>query len=167
MDSEPELTDVENGQLADLGVRLRVIDVESVRRWADSLIEREAEPAPWMIDLALVTGETAWDLLHRFALVEPSRRVLKIVSAIIARNWIRGGLTDRQLAKLGYELFCDVPHFEETVWGYRLEQTLETRDQGWIKQSDAEFHDYCRQQLAPCLGSDVRIPAWIEPPTAG
>lgn len=160
MSQPEELTDFENGQLALIGIELGLFEPDVVRRWADSLIEREAEPATWMIDLALITKATAWELLHGFARQEPSLKVLRIVLTLIARKWAEGRLTKSDLEQVARSFWGWSVQSEVGLIGYAIASICEEFDAGWI--TEQQFHDFVDERLAPLYGDGSSIPWWLQ-----
>ncbi len=134
----------------------------NVVAWADSLIAEVETPPAWLIELSL--SRVSDPLSIHAALREvPGESALeeslRLLNALVWREWSRGVLTIGKVRGVGWELYrSEFEQHDLSKWGVVVECEGEALDDGHI--NEATMHDIIDRELAR-FADDVRLlPSW-------
>jgi hypothetical protein len=144
-------------------LRFQLLDPTKVVAWADAMIAEADAPPPWMLDLSLANPNDPESLRAALDSVPgtPDRgRSVRLLSALVLRQWREGRLTFDGLRGIGWELL----HRSDTApgvrdWGVWIEAVGEEYDSHLI--TGQELDRWIESELREFEDDLTRIPSWI------
>ena len=149
--------DVANAMLSALEHEL--IDVSTVRRWADQLIESSEVAPEWMIDLSF---STARDVDHHLRAVPGEVDIRRSEDLLLCLTYLAfegGRLDTQQLRNIGWRIYSNHEKANSDHWGLHLELAIESQRGGSGGALNIqEAIEYAKHALAKY---SVNVPSWI------
>jgi hypothetical protein len=152
-----------------LGLRYRVISIESVVAWADEVIAEDDEPPAWAIELAFATNDDVDDLLKDIAGESQDDLPVRMLLGFVHRRWNEGQMSVEAVRSIGWDLAGDDlldSNPGEVSWGSVLYVVAEEYESGWrsigevrnlIDESLLQYAVY-ESLLPPVICDDRRAP---------
>lgn len=146
-------------EFARLGLRFRILTLQSVVVWADHLIEESDVPETWVIDLAMADSNTVEDVLRHVPGESQAGVALQLFLALLHRRWRSGTLTIDTVRHIGWTLHCEsalpIPE-RQADWGVKLEVECEEFDYGW--RSEEQIRNSIDEKLAAYAKDERLLP---------
>lgn len=142
-------------------LRFRLLDPAKVVAWADAMIDEVDIARPWMMDLSLANPNDPDELRAALKSVpgtpNPSQS-LRLLSALVLREWREGRLTFDRLRGIGWQLHGDGFPPGARDWGLHVEVTGEDYDNHFM--TGEELDRWIESELREFEDDLTRLPPW-------
>lgn len=150
----------ENHQLAyffRMSLAYGLLTVDSVRTWADGLIEAIDKPDEWMIELAFATPQNVDYFLAPICGSTAPLLSYQLLCALLLKRWKNDQVDIPTVRRIGVELSID-SGFSDMIWGSTLGVLCEEWSEGWRRES--EVREFIVEVLTPY--STYVLPSWVD-----
>lgn len=120
-------------------LHFKLLDPDNVIAWADSMIAESSIPPDWLMDLSLADRSDTLSVCSALRNV-PGRpdpeKSLRLVNALVLREWRLGRLPIGQVRGIGWQLYrSEFEQSDLSKWGVIVECQGESLDAGDIPES--------------------------------
>ncbi len=121
-----------------LALKYNLLGHESVRKWADHLIEIHDEPAPWLLDLSFCTANDAAYHLRGVPGDVCKQNAHNILFGMAYDAHRTGAIDAWGLRDVGWAAYDDEPDTIPDHWGLNLVFAIETHIDGYATIVDVD-----------------------------
>jgi len=133
-----QLNNSDVAQALIVAMKHNLLGHDSVRKWADHLIEFGDTPSPWMLELSFCTANDAAYNLNRVPGGKCKRNIYSILFGMAYDAHHAGAIDVFELRDVGWAAYIDDPDSIPDHWGLKLELAIEAHSEGYATIDDVD-----------------------------